>query len=196
MRRTLLSVNPRKAAGPNGIPVRTLKDLTRIFNQSLCQSTVPSCLKSSIIMPLPKKQTINCLNDCTPVALTPVVMKCFEKLIRQHIMTFIPPSFDTHQFAYRANRSPEDAITTTLHAVLSHFEHQGSYAQMLFVDFSSAFNTILPHRLVNKLLDIRIPHSTCLWIKDFLTQRTQRVRVGPHLSTAISLSTGSPRAVC
>lgn len=89
-------------------------------------------------------------------------MKCFEKLIRQHIMTFTPPSFDTHQFAYRANWSTEDAKTTNLHAVLSHLEHQGSYALMLFVDFSSAFNTILPHRLVNKLLDIGIPHSTCL----------------------------------
>lgn len=32
VRRTLLSVNPRKAAGPNGIPGQTLKYLTRIFN--------------------------------------------------------------------------------------------------------------------------------------------------------------------
>ena len=44
-----------------------------------------------------------------------------------------------------------------------------------------------------KLSDIGIPHSTCLWIKDFLTDRTQRVRVGPHTSTALSLSTGAPQ---
>ena len=39
--------------------------------------------------------------------------------------------------------------------------------------------------------DFSVPHSTCLWIKDFLTDRTQRVRVGPHTCTALSLSTGS-----
>lgn len=31
------------------------------------------------------------------------------------------------------------------------------------------------------------------WIKDFLTDRFQRVRVGPHVSPAISLSTSSPQ---
>ena len=201
VRRVLRAVNPWKAAGPDGVSGRVLKDcadqlvgvFTKIFNQSLSQSTVPSCLKSSTIVPLPKKTNITTLNDYRPVALTPVVMKCFEKLVRSHIMSFIPPTFDPHQFAYRANRSTEDAVATALHAALSHLEQAGSYARLLFMDFSSAFNTILPHRLVLKLADIGIPHSTCLWIKDFLTDRTQRVRVGPHTSTALSLSTGSPQ---
>ncbi|XP_051785268.1 uncharacterized protein LOC127528439 [Erpetoichthys calabaricus] len=153
VRRSLRAVNPRKAAGPDGITGHVLTDcadqlagvFTRIFTQSLSQSTVPSCLKSSVIVA--KKQTIPSLNDYRPVALTPVVMKCFKKLIRNHIMSFIPPMLDPHQFAYRANRSTEDAVATVLHAVLSHLEQQGSYARLLFIDFSSAFNTILPHRL-------------------------------------------------
>ncbi len=66
---------------------------------------------------------------------------------------------------------------------------------LLLIDFSSAFNTILFHRLVSKMSDLGLPRSTCLWIKDFLTDRTQRVRVGPHTSTALSLSTGSPRVL-
>ena len=108
-------------------------------------------------------------------------------------MSFIPPSFDSHQFGYRANRSTEDAVATAFHAALSHLEQWGIYARLLFMDFSSAFNTILPHRLVDKLLGLGLPHSTCLWIKDFLTDRTQRVRVGHHTSAALSLSTGSPQ---
>lgn len=54
---------------------------TRIFNKSLSQSFIPSCLKSGTIVPLPKKTPISSLNDCRPVALTPVAMKCFEKLV-------------------------------------------------------------------------------------------------------------------
>ncbi|KAF7661600.1 hypothetical protein LDENG_00257910, partial [Lucifuga dentata] len=152
---------------------------------------VPLCLKSSTIVPLPKKNIISSLNDYRPVALTPVIMKCFEKLVRTHIISSLPPRFDTHQFASRASRSTEDAIATALHDALSHLEQQGSYARLLFVDFSSAFNTILPNRLVTKLSHLGISHSICLWIRDFLMHCSQRV--GPHMSSAISLSTGSPQ---
>ncbi|KAF7646087.1 hypothetical protein LDENG_00193810, partial [Lucifuga dentata] len=90
-------------------------------------------------------------------------------VVLQHIKARLQPTFQPHQFTYRPNRSTEDAITTALHLALSHLEHQGSYVRTLFVDFSSAFNTIIPSRLVTKLLDLGLPHSTCRWIKDFLT---------------------------
>ncbi|KAJ8334029.1 hypothetical protein SKAU_G00413480 [Synaphobranchus kaupii] len=201
VRRTLKAVNPRKAAGPDGVPGRVLRDcvdqlagvLTKIFNQSLSQAIVPSCLKTSTIIPVPKKKNISCLNDYRPVALTPHPMKCFEKAVLPHIVAPLPPGLDPYQFAYRANRSTADAIATALHSTLSHLERGGGYARLLFVDFSSAFNTILPDRLVPKLLDLGLSHSTCLWIKDFLSDRPQRVRIGPHTSTTLSLSTGSPQ---
>lgn len=178
VRRMLRTINPRKAAGPDGIPGCVLKDcadqlagvFTKIFNQSLAQSRVPSCLKSSTIVPVPKKSYISSLNDYRPVALTPVVMKCFEKLVRNYITSLLPQSFDPHQFAYRANKSAEDAVATVLHAALSHLEQRGSYARLLFVDFSSAFNTILPHRLVVKLGDLGFPHSICMWINSFFAR--------------------------
>uniref|UniRef100_A0A8C7YZR7 Reverse transcriptase domain-containing protein n=1 Tax=Oryzias sinensis TaxID=183150 RepID=A0A8C7YZR7_9TELE len=201
VRRTLRSVNPRKAVGPDGITGQVLKDcadqlagvFTKIFNRSLHQSIVPPCLKSSTIVPLPKTSTITGLKDYRPVALTPIITKCFEKLVRNHITSCLPSTLDSYQFAYRANRSTEDAITTTLHTALSHLEQPGSCVRLLFVDFSSAFNTILPHRLVSKLEALGLPTSTCLWILDFLTARPQRVRVGSHTSTALTLSTGSPQ---
>lgn len=99
VRRMLRAVNPRKAAGPDGICGRVLKDcadqlvgvFAKLFNQSLSQSTVPSCLKSSTIVPLPKKTNITTLNDYWPVALTPVVMKCFEKTASELHHVIHPP---------------------------------------------------------------------------------------------------------
>lgn len=85
------------------------------------------------------------LNDYCLVVLTPIIMKCFEKLVWTHIASSLHPSFDPHQYAYRASKSTEDAIVTALQAALSHLEQQGSYTQLLFVDFSSAFNRILKH---------------------------------------------------
>ncbi len=93
VRKTLSRINPRKAAGPDNIPGRVLKDcaaqltdvLTDIFNTSLSQAVVPTCLKSTTIIPVPKKLSLSCLNDYCPIALTPIIMKCFERLVMQKI---------------------------------------------------------------------------------------------------------------
>ncbi|KAL2080895.1 hypothetical protein ACEWY4_022748 [Coilia grayii] len=57
----------------------------------------------------------------------------------------------------------------------------------------SAFNTIIPDILIPKLANLGLPPSTCSWIKDFLINRPQHVKLGPHLSSARTLSTGSPQ---
>jgi len=87
-----------------GFSLLNADQLARIFNLSLTQSAVPSCLKTSTVVPLPKKSPTTSLNDYRPVALTPVMMNCSEKLVRSQIKTFINPGSDPYQFAYRANR--------------------------------------------------------------------------------------------
>lgn len=101
------------------------------------------------------------------------------------IISFIHPAFDTHHFAYRDNRLSEDAVAAALCAALSHLGHQESYALLLFIDFSSAFNIIHAHWLVCKLSALRL-HT-------FLTDYTQRARVGLHTSSNITVGTDSPQ---
>ena len=49
---------------------------------------------------------------------------------------------DPLQFAYRRNRSTDDAVLYVLENIYSHLEKAGSSSvRLLFVDFSSAFNT-------------------------------------------------------
>lgn len=60
------------------------------------------------------------------------------------------------------------------------------------MDFSSAFNNIIPNTLVQKLLYLGLS-TTFLWIKNFLKDHPQSVRLGPHCSSTITLSTGSPQ---
>ncbi|KAK3555126.1 hypothetical protein QTP86_010015 [Hemibagrus guttatus] len=121
VRKTLHRVNSWKASGPDNIPGRVLRQcaeqladvFTDNFNISLSSIIIPTCLKSTTIIPVPKKSSVSCLNDYRPVALTPIIMKCFERLVMRHIKNLLPPSLDTMQFAYRPNRSTDDAISTT-----------------------------------------------------------------------------------
>ncbi len=74
------------------------------------------------------KRKAQCLNDYRPVALTQIITKCFERLILSHIKASIPADLDQHQFAYRANRSTEDAVITALHTALTHLDRGNTYS--------------------------------------------------------------------
>ncbi len=127
------------------------------------------------------------------IMFIPIFSKCFEKLIRDHICSVLPASLDPLQFAYRRNRSTDDAIAFTLHTALSHLENKNTYVRMLFVDYSSAFNTIVPATLVEKLQTLGLNRSLCSWILDFLTGRSQVVRMGNNTSSPLTLNTGAPQ---
>ncbi|KAK3519942.1 hypothetical protein QTP70_008205 [Hemibagrus guttatus] len=112
----------------------------------MCRTAiVPTCLKAMTIIPVPKKSTVSCFNDYRPVALTPTVMKCFER----HIKTQLPSSLDPLQFGYRPNRSTDDAITTTIHLSLTHLDNKDSQGCVL----SPLLFTLLAH-------DCAAMHST------------------------------------
>ncbi len=100
----------------------------------------------------------------------------------------------THYNLHTAeNRSTDDAIAFTLHTALSHLENKNTYVRMLFVDYSSAFNTIVPATLVEKLQTLGLNRSLCSWILDFLTGRSQVVRMGNNTSSPLILNTGAPQ---
>jgi len=64
---------------------------------------------------------------------------------------------------------------------------------MLFVDFSSAFNTIQPHLLMQKLNAMKVNPYVILWLNEFLTNRLQYVKVQGTKSDIIATNTGAPQ---
>ena len=126
--------------------------LCYIFNMSFRLHTIPRIWKLSEIVHVPKKPRFQIMNDLRPVALTSIIMKCFERLVLSNLKNSIRDSLDPFQFAYREKRNVEDAIIIFVSNVLKHLEGQRKYARCLFIDFSSAFNTIQPHMLTQKLL--------------------------------------------
>ncbi|KAK3510757.1 hypothetical protein QTP70_022468 [Hemibagrus guttatus] len=78
-----------------------------------------------------------------------------------------------------------------MHHILQHLDRPGNYARILFVDFSSAFNTIIPDLLQTKLMKISVPTPICQWITNFLTDRQQQVRFGKLTSGSLTISTGA-----
>ncbi len=156
------------------------------------------CPSLPLLFPPPLKNLSSlCLRTVNPLVwmtITSTVMKVFERLLKNHIFPFIPATLDPLQFAYRPNRSTDDAISQVLHSSLTHINSKnGNYVRLLFIDYSSAFNTIVPTKLAVKLSDLGITSSLCDWIQDFLTGRPQVVKVGQFTSNSITLNIGAPQ---
>ncbi len=98
-----------------------------------------------------KENKITCLNDWRPVALTPIFSSVLRSLSENTSALCCLLHWTHYNLHTAVNRSTDDAIAFTMHTALSHLENKNTYVRMLFVDYSSAFYTIVPATLVAKL---------------------------------------------
>ncbi|KAI3374520.1 hypothetical protein L3Q82_021003 [Scortum barcoo] len=131
---------------------------------------VPQLWKTSCIVPVPKTPHPKELNSYRPVALTSHLMKTLERLVLAHLRPLVSSFMDLLQFAYQPDIGVDDAVIYLLHTSLTHLEKAGSTVRIMFFDFSSAFNTIQPRLLGDKLqlagvdpsphyMDFGLPHT-------------------------------------
>ena len=105
----------------------------------------------------------------------------------------MPEILDPLQSACRPNRSTDDAISIALHTALSHMHKNSTYVRILIINYSSAFNTIVPSKPFNKVWTLGLNTSFCNWILVFLTGCPQVVRVGNNTSAMLMRNTGAPQ---
>lgn len=199
------SLKPGKACGPDGISPGLLKACATelayiysvIYNDSLETGCIPEQWKTSKIIPVPKTPKAKDMNDFRPIALTPIPMKCLERIVLEQFLPQCGPHLDNNQFAYKAKRGVDDAILLFVQNIYKHLDLNHAYVRTLFVDFSSAFNTIQPHLLVPKLLEMEINPNIVLWLLNFLTNRPQFVYLNKDNSATksdtIFTNTGAPQ---
>ena len=162
----------------------------QVIQMSLDESYISRIWKTSTIVSVAKKRSAKELNEYRPVAPTSITFKCAEKIVLCLLRSETAGHKDPFQFAYSKDKSTEDAILTILHKLHDHLDKPKSYARVLFIEFSSAFNTMLLHLLVEKqLLAMSVNSVLIRWIFSFLQTDHNKCTVSSVLTT----STGAPR---
>jgi hypothetical protein len=198
VRSLLKQIDGRKGPGPDKLIPKVLKAchvelapiITQLFNASIEQETTPTIWKTAIIKPIPKVPRPNQNKDYRPISITCCLCKILEKLIRTYIVSHT--TLDSYQFAYQAGKSTQDAVLCLLTHISEFIDRKADYyARAMFLDFSSAFNTIDNAILISRLqhLDVHVVN----WIKSFLTARIQHTEVNGRLSSKLITSTGTPQ---
>ena len=195
-------INENKATGPDGIPGKLLKlcakELTPVFTilfqASLDQGIVPEDWKLANIVPLFKKGDKKNPENYRPVSLTSIPCKLLEHIVHSSIMDHL----DKHkilsdvQHGFRQSRSCESQLITTTHDFVNCLDNKGQIDAIL-LDFSKAFDKVDHAGLLCKLDHYGIRNSLHFWISSFLSNRTQKVLLEGHDSTALPVLSGVPQ---
>jgi len=198
----LEKIDPQKAMGPDGIPARflvntakTIKSpLTKIFNKSIEEGLLPQKWKTSNITPLFKKGNKCDPNNYRPVSLTPIVVKILETIIRDEVNKFLEETnFVTNsQFGFRKGKSCTNQLIEVMDD-LSTFMEMKESVDIIYFDFKKAFDTVPHERLLYKVNQAGISGNIFKWIKDFLTNRKQRVKLQNAISNESEVISGVPQ---
>ena len=99
---------------------------------------------------------------------------CIASNITNHVVT--QNLLDNRQWAYRKGKSTEQLLIHLTERWREAVERK-LFVGILFVDFTKAFDTVSHNILLQKLNDLGIRGDIWLWLKNYLTERRQFVRI-------------------
>ena len=184
---TLKQLKPKFSCGPDRIPNFFLKKvafelsepLSTLFNISL-STFVPQIWKNAIIQPIYKqKGLINDPVNYRPISLTSTMSKCLETIIRQELFCFLFRNniITDAQHGFRPTKSTVSQLLECLNSWTTSVDN-GKSVDIIYLDFAKAFDSVSHNKLIHKLSSMGISGELLNWIKLFLENRFQQVRVG------------------
>ena len=201
VREKLLRLKQNKASGPDGISVNILRQcpnfdipLAIIFNQSLQTSQIPQDWRDADVTPLHKKGSKTEVNNYRPVSLTSQVVKLLERLVLDRVISTckLNKFFSCDQHGFQDGCS---CVTQLLECLNDWTQNLDSKKQtdVIYLDFSKAFDTVPHARLCHKLRQAGIRGKVLDWISSFLSNRRQRVVLRNGVSSWRDVTSGVPQ---
>ncbi|XP_052738151.1 uncharacterized protein LOC112051475 [Bicyclus anynana] len=183
----LMNLKSNSSPGWDNIPSSFLKlardhvvpIICHLINLCFNKGVFPAALKRSNIIPIYKSGDKDDINNYRPISVLPSISKIMEKIMNSRLLNYLEKFhlLSDSQYGFRHGRSTDDAVT----ALTSFVDQQiNSKKKCLatFLDLRKAFDTVSVPILVRKLENLGIRDVSLALFKDYLTGRTQRVKIG------------------
>ena len=191
-----------KAPGPDGITTSILKKLKSsvvkplqlIFQLSIQTGVVPSDWKSAKVVPIFKSGARGKPSNQRPVSLTSTVSKLQEGIIREKVMDHLNNNnlLKASQHGFMENRSCQTNLIEFVDKI-SEMLDEGKPVDVVYLDFSKAFDKISHAKLLKKLEAHGICGKVKNWIKNWLIGRSQFVSVNGSSSDVKNVTSSVPQ---
>ena len=170
--------------------------LCEIINLSFITGVFPTCFKYATVVPIFKKGDRCNVSNYRPIAILLFLSKVFERCLYTRLMDFaaINNLFTPHQYGFLKGKSTQDALMHLTEFIYDCFNgRDGSFCINIFVDFHKCFDTIDHVILIRKLELYGVPAILLNIVKNYLSDRTQSVRIKESISPPLLITKGVPQ---
>ncbi|RMC06634.1 hypothetical protein DUI87_16072 [Hirundo rustica rustica] len=205
VRELLKCLDIHKSMGPDGIHPRVMRELADelakplsiIYHQPWLTGEVPDDWKPDNVTPIHKKGAKEDPGNYRPISLTSVPGKIMEQFILSAITQNLQDGqgIRPSQRGFRRGRSCLTNLISFYDQV-TRLVDVGKAVDVVYLDFSKAFDTVSHSTLLDKLAACGLDRSTLCWVRNWLDGRAQRVVVNGAASSWGQSPVVSLRGLC
>ena len=169
--------------------------LTYIINNSISDVEFPDSWKIAKVIPIFKKKGLPSDKvNYRPVSNLKSVSKVIEIIVNKQILNFFETNnlLPESQHGFRGKRSTFSAVATMHELWIKNLERKENQS-LTFLDLSAAFDTLSPDIFCEKMKIYGFDLKSRSWFRSYLTDRSQCVMIGSHISSKLALTIGSPQ---
>lgn len=177
------------AVGWDGISASLLKTclrslvppITYICNLCIEIGVFTDSVKKAIVHPIYKGGKRNCVDNYRPTSVLSSLSKILERILSKNLRSFLNKykTIADNQYGFRSGVSTEDAV---LDLTQSKTLDSRSKCLGVFLDLSKAFDTVFISILISKLQYLGVRGIALEIFKDYLSNRSQRVKIDSSYS--------------
>ena len=203
IKKTIDKLKASKSQGPDQIHPKLIKEckdsLTKpleiLFKKSMENSQIPKIWKQGNVTAIFKNGKKTKAENYRPISLTSVPGKLLERLIRDEIVKQMEVNnlFSAAQHGFVTGKSCSTQFILELMEELTEALDSNEDVNIIYLDFAKAFDKVPHKRLLKKLWGYGIRGKVHSWIKEFLTDRSQKVVIEGKSSDSANISSGIPQ---
>ena len=194
------NLNPRKAAGHDGISAKLLKSccnevaphITSLINQTILHGFFPETLKMANVTPVYKKKDHLDKSNYRPVSILPSISKIYETVIADQLNEYMNSMFSAMLSAYRKQHSCQHVLIDLIEEWRSKLDDK-SYVGAVLMDLSKAFDCLPHDLLLAKLKAYGLCDEALQLLKSYLSCAGRESRSAQSLAFGKGSSRESPR---
>ena len=183
----LEGINPSKAAGPDNLAGKFLKDgasilatpVTELCNLSISLASFPDDCKQAKMKPLFKKGSKDDPKNHRPISLLPQISKVIEKLVHEQVQEYLNKNkiLYWYQSGFRPFHSTDTCLSYLSDKIIQGLEN-GMSTGMILIDLQKAFDTIDHEIFLEKMKYLGFADLVIFWFQSYLTKRSFYVNIG------------------
>lgn len=186
VRRTIFSMKPSKAPGPDGLSAGFFHKAWSIVGDGVIDAVLEFFssgillkeVNSTIITLVPKKRNPSVMGDYRPISCCSIVYKTITKILANRLLPGLPDIISNNQGAFIPKRSIAENILLAQEIVHDYHKSKGTSRCALKIDLMKAYDSVSWDFILHCLVCFGAPKKYVSWVRACIT--------GPYFSVALN----------